>query len=243
MTMTKQILVLGFFLFLFACSRQQEAMEQPMPSSTPSATTTVLFAGDSIMQGLGPVMADRISNRNGLNLVQAGRSSTGLCRPDVYDWPKAMREYMETERPKIVVICIGTNDDQSVSHAGARYHFDSPRWEQAYAHKVREIIDIIAAKGGTSIWLSPPIMGPKAMRPRVQAIAKVIQKTCESKNVTFIDVWKTLADSAGNYQRFSVDADRKKIALRTKDGVHVTRAGNTLLARATVPYLEERLFH
>ena len=59
--------------------------------------------------------------------------------------------------------------------------------------------------------------------------------------MVFIDVWQTLADSAGNYQRFIVDSNRKKTALRTKDGVHVTQAGNTLLARAILPQIEQGL--
>ncbi|MEG2173647.1 MAG: DUF459 domain-containing protein [Desulfovibrionaceae bacterium] len=237
MTMMKRLILLGVYLFLFACSRSEMTIEQPVPYTPP----TVLFAGDSIMQGLGPVMAGRLSSHNELNIVQAGRSSTGLCRPDVYDWPKAMRAYMASVRPSVVVFCIGTNDDQSVADAGARYHFDSPRWKQAYARKVEEIINIIAKNGGTSIWVSAPIMGPKAMRPRVHAIMEIIRKTCENKNVTFVDVWETLADSTGKYQRFSVTAGGEKIALRTKDGVHVTRAGNEQLARAILPYLEERL--
>ena len=202
---------------------------------------TVLFAGDSIMEELGPALAQMLAGKKGLKLVQAGRSSTGLCRPDFYDWPKAMREYMTTLHPKLVVICVGTNDDQSVSDAGKRYHYISPGWEQAYAHKVEEIIDIIAQNGGTSIWISPPIMGPNYLRPRVFAIKEVIRQTCERRNVVFIDVWQTLADSAGNYQRFIVDSNRKKTALRTKDGVHVTQAGNTLLARAILPQIEQGL--
>lgn len=202
---------------------------------------TVLFAGDSIMEGVGPVMASMFAQRRGLTFVQAGRSSTGLCRPDFYDWPKAMRAYMRSAHPNIVVFCIGANDDQTVSYAGARYHFDSPRWKQAYAHKVEEIINIIAENGGTSIWVSPPIMGSNSLRPRVHAIKEVIRQTCESKNVTFVDVWGTLADSRGNYQYAALSTDGKRIHLRAKDGVHLTLAGNKLLAKTVFSHLNKAL--
>lgn len=202
---------------------------------------TVLFAGDSIMEELGPALAQMLAGKKNLKLVQAGRSSTGLCRPDYYDWPKAMRALMRSEQPKTVVICIGTNDDQTVADAGVRHQFISPRWQQAYRHKVEELINIIEKSGGTSIWVSPPIMGPAALRPRVFAIREVIRQTCESRNVPFIDIWPTLADVNGNFQYSFIAPGGKTVTLRTKDGVHIAPAGNKILAKAVLPHLERML--
>lgn len=235
-------LVLFFFCcVLFACAPKQQPADMVTTEVPPQTTPTVLLAGDSIMEALGPVLAKSLAHRQDLGFVQAGRSSTGLCRPDYYDWPSTMRTLMTSLRPQTVVICIGTNDDQSVTHTGKRYAFNTPGWEQAYAAKVQEMIDIIAERGGTSLWVSPPIMGPKAMRARVAFIKDVIARTCAKNNVVFVDVWNTLADSAGLYQRYGRDAQGKKIPLRTKDGVHVTRAGNALLARHILPYMEKSL--
>ena len=202
---------------------------------------TVLFAGDSIMEELGPALAQMLAGKKNLKLVQAGRSSTGLCRPDFYDWPKAMRTLMRSEQPRTVVICIGTNDDQTVADAGVRHQFISPRWQVAYRHKVEEIINIIDGYGGTSIWVSPPIMGPDALRPRVFAIREVIRQTCESRNVPFIDIWPTLADANGNFQYSFIAPGGKTITLRTRDGVHIAPAGNKILAKAVLPHLERML--
>ena len=202
---------------------------------------TVLFAGDSIMEELGPALAQMLAGKKNLKLVQAGRSSTGLCRPDFYDWPKAMRTLMRSEQPRTVVICIGTNDDQTVADAGVRHQFISPRWQVAYRHKVEEIINIIDGYGGTSIWVSPPIMGPDALRPRVFAIREVIRQTCESRNVPFIDIWPTLADAHGNFQYSFIAPGGKTITLRTRDGVHIAPAGNKILAKAVLPHLERML--
>ena len=202
---------------------------------------TVLFAGDSIMEELGPALAQMLAGKKNLKLVQAGRSSTGLCRPDFYDWPKAMRTFMRAEHPKTVVICIGTNDDQTVADAGVRHQFISPRWQLAYRHKVEELINIIEEYGGASIWVSPPIMGPNALRPRVFAIREVIRQTCEARNVPFIDIWPTLADANGNFQYSLIAPGGKTITLRTRDGVHIAPAGNKILARAVLPHLENML--
>ena len=235
------VLLFCFSLTLFACNGQRATPERKPEASAAATQPCLLFAGDSIMEGLGPVVAGMLPNTDNLKIVQAGVSSTGLCRPDFYDWPTTMRTYMTTLHPKLVVICIGTNDDQSVSDAGKKYHFISPAWERAYAHKVEELIDIIVQNGGTPIFVSPPIIGSKYLRPRVFAVREVIRQTCANRNVVFTDVWQTLADPAGNYQRFIVDSNRKKTALRTKDGAHVTQAGNTLLARAILPQIEQGL--
>ena len=215
-------------------SRQYPRLVLDMPQ-------TVLFAGDSIMEELGPVLAQMLAGRKSLKLVQAGRSSTGLCRPDFYDWPKAMRSLMRAEQPRTVVICIGTNDDQTVSDAGVRHQFISPRWQQAYRHKVEEIINIVEEYGGASIWVSPPIMGPDALRPRVFAIREVIRQACENRNVPFIDIWPTLADANGNFQYSLIAPGGKTVTLRTRDGVHIAPAGNKILAKAVLPHLERML--
>ena len=215
-------------------SRQYPRLVLDMPQ-------TVLFAGDSIMEELGPALALMLAGKKNLKLVQAGRSSTGLCRPDFYDWPKAMRAFMCAEQPRTVVICIGTNDDQTVSDAGVRHQFISPRWQQAYRHKVEEIINIIEEYGGISIWVSPPIMGPNALRPRVFAIREVIRQTCDNRNVPFIDIWPTLADANGNFQYSLIAPGGKTVTLRARDGVHIAPAGNTILAKAVLPHLERML--
>ena len=202
---------------------------------------TVLFAGDSIMEELGPALAQMLAGKKNLKLVQAGRSSTGLCRPDFYDWPKAMRTFMRSEHPQTVVICIGTNDDQTVSDGGVRHQFISPRWQLAYRHKVEELINIIEEHGGASVWVSPPIMGPNALRPRVFAIREVIRQTCEARNVPFIDIWPTLADANGNFQYSLIAPGGKTITLRARDGVHIAPAGNKILAKAVLPHLESML--
>lgn len=215
-------------------SRQYTRIVLDMPQ-------TVLFAGDSIMEELGPALAQMLEGKANLKLVQAGRSSTGLCRPDFYDWPKAMRVFMRAEQPKTVVICIGTNDDQTVSDAGVRHQFISPRWQQAYRRKIEELINIIEEYGGTSIWVSPPIMGPNALRPRVFAIREVIRQTCDIRNVPFIDIWPTLADANGNFQYSLIAPGGKTVTLRARDGVHIAPAGNKILAKAVFPHLERML--
>lgn len=235
-----RVLCIALCLGLVACAVPGGRSPKPEAEQLPPQPA-ILFAGDSIMQGLGPVLADGLARHSGWRFVQAGLKSTGLCRPDYYDWPAKLREYLAVERPKLVVLCLGTNDDQNVRHDGRSIAFDSPRWEAAYTARVEEINAIISQGGAQAIWMSAPIMGKARLRGRVERIMKVIRASCEASGVTFVNVWHTLADGKGRYRRHLQQADGRRVALRARDGVHVTRAGNGLLARAVLPVIEARL--
>lgn len=224
-------------LLLAACGlRGPEQAGKDMASRT-----RVVFAGDSIMEGLGPVLAgslqDDLQKRGCTESVQAGRRSTGLCRPDYFDWPARMRGLVGDGRARLVVFCIGANDDQSVTGMdGRKRAFGSATWPAAYEGRVGEIVDIIAASGAAQVWVAPPIMkGP--LGARVFSIKEIVRKACAARNVPFVDIWDTLADAKGAYRRYSVDADGRRIPLRFRDGVHVTHAGNLRLAAVVGPEL------
>lgn len=227
-------------ILLAACATEPDLPERY--ARQPAAPTMhVVLAGDSIMEALGPVLAERLEElgrRRGIaGFVQAGRSSSGLCRPDFHDWPARMRGLVADGRAGLVAFCIGTNDDQSVAGPdGRRIPFGARGWDAAYAAKVEEIIDIVAASGAAQAWLSPPVMR-EPLGARVRVIMDIIRRTCESRGVPYIDIWNTLADSAGQYRRDAVGPDGARIVLRARDGVHVMRDGNERLADAVAPRL------
>lgn len=257
-------IVMSFALFLAGCAGKR-------PEPAPEIPPVVIFAGDSIMEGLGPELerslrlclgkqdngsglkysadapkkrcesASRagkaISDIQGPVFVQAGVSSSGLCRPDFHDWPARMRELVAKARSGWVIICIGTNDDQSVTGAdGKKRVFGTAAWAKAYAHRVGELIRIIERSGARQIWLSPPVMR-EPLGGRVHKIKGVIAQACAEHHVPYLDIWQNLADVNGGFQRYLVQTDGTKIAIRTKDGVHLTRAGNQVLAKQLEPFL------
>lgn len=230
--------VLGFALLLAGCAGKK-------PEPAPVLPPVVIFAGDSIMEGLGPELERALRSRLDSEqirgerpfFVQAGVSSSGLCRPDFYDWPAKIGELMANARSGCVIICIGTNDDQAVTgEDGKKRAFGTAAWAGAYSYRVGEIIGLIANAGARQIWLSPPVMR-EPLGSRVKEIKKVIAKTCARHNVPYLDIWQNLADANGEFQRHLLQADGTEIAIRTRDGVHLTRAGNQELASQLVPIL------
>jgi hypothetical protein len=44
--------------------------------------------------------------------------STGLSRPDYYDWPAHLEQDMAAVDPRVVVLLVGANDDQPLRTPG-----------------------------------------------------------------------------------------------------------------------------
>ena len=73
----------------------------------------MLVVGDSFAQeleiGLAPVTDSRY-----FRIIQKGLQSTGLSRPDYYNWPSALQVFMTQYHPDIVLIMLGGNDAQTI---------------------------------------------------------------------------------------------------------------------------------
>ena len=65
----------------------------PRPAGPlPAGTTKVLIAGDSMAQGLGQMLAPLAAGRAGYSTEAIGKASTGLTRPDFFDWPARLMQ-------------------------------------------------------------------------------------------------------------------------------------------------------
>ncbi len=235
------ILLIAAMVIVGACSTRHRTPVAP--------TETILFAGDSIMAGMGPAIqklmqTGRLRAPDGFllsehalhyNYVQKGKVSSGLCRPDFYNWPVRLYDFTARYHPKLILICIGTNDTQQIRTGQGVLEFRSQAWEREYRRRILTLIGIARDAGAEVVFVSPPIMGREKLRSGVEYVNGVIKKVCVQDRVLFIDLWKLLADSSGNYQRYWHNSpELYPTPLRAADGVHVAPEGNRLLAEAVV---------
>ena len=238
------IILIAAMVIAGACSTRHRTPVAP--------TETILFAGDSIMAGMGPAIeklmqTGRLRAPDGFLLsehalhyhyVQRGKVSSGLCRPDFYNWPVRLYDFTARYHPKLILICIGTNDTQHIRTGQGVLEFRSQAWEREYRRRILTLIGIARDAGAEVVFVSPPIMGREKLRSGVEYINGVIKNVCVQDRVLFIDLWKYLADSNGNYQRYWHNSpELYPTPLRAADGVHVTPEGNRLLAEAIVKTL------
>ncbi len=227
--MKKTVFLLLFLLLVYgACAKKQP---------TPVVSNAVLLAGDSIMAGMGPEIENQLRGRTASRFLQKGKVSSGLCRPDFYDWPSKLERFMLSYHPSLVLFCIGTNDTQPISASYGRLPFLSEEWRREYEERVESLILISRRYGADIVFVSPPVMGRKKLYADVPRINSIIRTVCRRNNVMFVDLWYLLADRSGRFQQY-VDIDGMKVAIRAKDGVHVRREGNRILAGNVIQHLE-----
>ena len=86
-----------------------------------------------------------------------GRVSTGLSRPDVFDWFEHVRDEVDRLRPHALVLLVGTNDNHDLltgaPEAAEIGPFGTRSWVREYRRRVGGIIDDIAARGVFVVWI------------------------------------------------------------------------------------------
>ncbi|MEX2628243.1 MAG: hypothetical protein WD225_15260, partial [Ilumatobacteraceae bacterium] len=71
----------------------------------------VVVVGDSLAVGLG-YFADRVFRPAVVDVRKQARISTGLARPDYFDWPAQMQLIVDRYRPDLTIVMVGENDNQ-----------------------------------------------------------------------------------------------------------------------------------
>ena len=189
---------------------------------------TILFAGDSIMAGVGPVLANLLP-KSDISL-QGSKVSSGLVNQKFFHWTNKISEYMTIHNPDIVFFCIGTNDvGMSLTMNGKRYHFGSDVWDAAYAIRFQEIVSVVKSSGGSLVFVTPPIMKNDTLEKGLVRIIGIIKNVCVKNGVVFLDTRESLTKNS-NYQQY-LTIDGVDVAVRTLDGVHLTGAGNKIFAK------------
>ncbi|MDY6852230.1 MAG: hypothetical protein SV487_09200, partial [Thermodesulfobacteriota bacterium] len=84
----------------------------------------VLVVGDSmILEGLGVALQREFKKNGGLEVIRKGRYSSGLSRPDYFDWTPYLQELTTQYKPDLLIISLGATDPQDILDEKRRRHF------------------------------------------------------------------------------------------------------------------------
>ncbi len=194
----------------------------------------VLVIGDSLSIPVGKHLEDYFSKIPGIYFKRLGKVSSGLARPDFFDWERTLAKLASSMHPSTVVIMIGTNDNQSLKRSdGSTTSFGNNSWDDEYTRRVNKLFEL-CVKNNPDVnifWVGAPIMERPQLTHDVQRINKVIQKLCDShSNCYFVDTWDALADEKGRFTKHMVDNSGELIRIRANDGVHLSSTGADILA-------------
>jgi uncharacterized protein len=206
-------------------------------TSAPASGRCVLVAGDSLSIFLAEALRPMLASRPGTAFTARGKVSSGLARPDFFDWEREMASLTATSRPDTVIVMIAANDNKTLNRPdGSKVAFGRPGWDAEYARRVRRIVEL-ARQGNPAAhiyWVGAPVMADERLNADVASINNVIARQLAAlPGCRFVDVSRTLADATGRYTPI-LPAPGGPRAARTKDGVHLTPFGAKLLAHATL---------
>jgi|GEM_PF-1057763 len=195
---------------------------------------TVAVIGDSLSIGLGKEMERVFAARQDVGFTRLGKVSSGLAKPEFFDWEKNAAKLASDLEPDVVVVMIGANDNKNIlTEDGRTIYFTDPAWDAAYAARAALLADACRAHAPQAriFWVGAPVMADAALSRDLKRINAALAAMCAGKEgCTFIDTWSVLADGEGRFAPLAAAETGEMTAIRLDDGVHVTPAGSRLLA-------------
>jgi hypothetical protein len=209
------------------------------PVISPQRKLRLYIGGDSMARELGESLLDKADS----DLVDASldfRISSGLARPDYYNWPAHLQDVVgKDEPPDAAVVLFGANDGQNLERDGDVLDFGSPGWLDEYHLRVGATMDVLYAQFRTVYWVGMPICRDGDYTQRMQVEDQVYQEEAAKRPwVHFIDTFPLFADSDGGYADYLPSADGTLVLMRQGDGIHWSRAGGDRVADAVLAALK-----
>ena len=205
----------------------------------------IWVAGDSLAQIPGQAIERAAQREAAIDVLAVeSRLSTGLTRPDLYNWYSRFGEVLGELRPDVVLLSFGADDAHDYMAgvpAGRRLGpLGSPTWRAEYRRRVEGVTREFHAAGIATLWLGLPIPAGRGFARSFPVVNEVLQAVAEAnaRRSRYIDTWHLLDSAHGKYTPY-LRVDGKMTLIRGSDGIHYTDAAGDLIAREVLRRLRE----
>jgi uncharacterized protein len=212
----------------------------PNPKAPTAATPLrVLIVGDSLGLDLGGPLQSDLAQTGVVSAALDARESTGLTRPDYFNWPAELTSDLKTVNPQVVVIMIGANDAQDFL-GPPDVPYTSPQWNGLYAQRVAQFMQIAESGGAHVVWVGMPPMQNPGLNAQMGDLNGIVQQQAAAAHpaVTFLGTDRSLGTAQGTYTAFITNAAGQVVNVRAPDGTHLTSAGGQVVAQQVINELQ-----
>jgi uncharacterized protein len=205
------------------------------PIFTSAHQLRIWVAGDSLAQVPGEGL-ERASGGPLDVLPLESRLSTGLARPDLFNWYTRFREVVAQLHPQVAVLSFGADDahDYLAGVPGGRSvgPLGSPSWRAEYRRRVDGVTRELNAAGIYVVWLGLPIPDGPGFKKSFAIVNAVLEEDVRAhpRGAVFIDTWHLLDDAHGRFAPY-LRVHGTLTLVRLPDGVHYTAAAGDLIAQ------------
>jgi hypothetical protein len=202
---------------------------------TAAAPLRVLIIGDSIGLDLGGPLQYDLAQTGVVSAALDARESTGLTRPDYFNWPAELQTDLKATQAQVVVVMMGANDAQDFL-GPPDVPYTSPQWNNLYAQRASQFMQIAQSAGAGVYWVGMPPMQNPGLNAQMSDINAVDQRQAqlEKPAVDFIPTTKALGTPQGGYTAFVTDSSGQIVDARAPDGTHITSGGGQILAQLVI---------
>jgi uncharacterized protein len=214
---------------------------EPLRLPAPGDRLRVVVVGDSLSIGLSNWLGAGLDPRLSV-VVGQGRLSSGLTRPDYFDWPKQMGRIVRDFRPDVVVVMVGSNDTQAMRYPDGRVIPPGTReWALAYRQQVAGLLKAAAGRGAHVVLVGlPPMRDGFRHRSAITLNGHFEKEADLSPSADFIDVFSEFAGRRGRYVAYLRTEQGRVQLIRGPDGVHFSPTGYGMLADRVIDHMRNR---
>jgi lysophospholipase L1-like esterase len=205
----------------------------PIRIPAPTRRLRVVVVGDSLAAGLG-YFAERVFRPRLVRVSRQGRISTGLARPDYFNWPLTMRRIVDAFDPDLVIVMLGENDHQSIQTVSGQSvaQIGTSDWPAAYRDRVLQLMRVATSRGAKVVWAGLPMSSQEHVEEHSERMNGIFELAAGiSPNVAYFDAWERFrSPRTGGYTAYFREGGRV-LLIREGDGLHFNSVGYTILAR------------
>ena len=206
------------------------------------AKAKIAFIGDSTADGLWGGFSALVPRNSclkaGVELGRFAKNSTGLTRPEKYNWPDEAKRIGDSFKPGLFVMSLGLNDRQSVVVGGKVTLDNSPDYPARYKERVTAVLKSVAASRASLLWIGLPAMREAApdrdAREKNKMFAEAIAEFGDP-TLQYVPPWRLNPTGDDKFASYGPDQNGKMIQIRASDGEHFTPAGEMLVAAYLLP--------
>ena len=195
----------------------------------------------------GRELQKKLRGRKQTRCFRKGKSSTGLARPDFYDWMGEGKRQIKKTKPNVVIVIVGGNDGQDLidkARKKRRVFWRGKKWETAYSERINNFVTLLREPDRHVIWLELPAMDRKRLENKLKLIREVQKETIETmgNRTHYVRTEQHFYEPSGKLiRKISDPKSRKKVPLRQEDGIHFSLAGSKYFAHRVFLQVDELL--
>jgi len=213
----------------------------------PQKPYRILIIGDSFIAvpgSFGQILEENLSGYDQATVIRKGKVSSGLSRPDYYDWIKESKKIAQETHPNIVIIMMGTNDAQGFyieqNGKSSLAAFNTDLWKKEYLNRAARLIEVFNQINARVYWIGLPEMRQPGYNSKIKILSEIQMLACQDRSGAKFIPAADLVDN-GRYQPFVADPQGVMRATRNADGIHLSYFGGTLLVNKIIALLKTEL--